>query len=119
MRRGRDSGMAIRKRWIALGVVAVAAVAGYVAFQQYWYYLPGIIGRLRDPVAPNHPVTWAQGPATAPAGPRKPNVVFILADDLGFNDLSFNGGGVAGGKAPTPHIDAISHEGVTFTNGYA
>ncbi|MBL6851783.1 MAG: sulfatase-like hydrolase/transferase [Alphaproteobacteria bacterium] len=111
--------MAIRKRWIALGVVAVVAAAGYVEFQQYWYYLPGIIGRLRDPVRPNQPVTWAQGPATAPAGPRKPNVVFILADDLGFNDPSFNGGGVAGGTMPTPHIDAISHQGVTFTNGYA
>ncbi len=111
--------MAIKKRWIALGAVAVVAVAGYVAFQQYWYYLPGIIQSFRDPVLPNRSVTWARGPATAPAGPRKPNVVFILADDLGFNDLSFNGGGVAGGAAPTPRIDSISHDGVTFTNGYA
>ena len=111
--------MAIKKRWIALGVVAVAAVAGYAAFQQYWYYIPGMMARFRDPVLPNRPVTWQAGPATAPAGPRKPNVLFILADDLGFNDLSFNGGGVAGGKAPTPHIDSISREGVTFTSGYA
>lgn len=111
--------MAIKKRWIALGVVAVVAVAGYAAFERYWYYLPGIVGRIENPVAANHPVVWQQGPATAPAGPRKPNVLFILADDLGFNDPSFNGGGVAGGMAPTPHIDSIAHQGVTFTNGYA
>src|SRR6185295_5868016 len=79
----------------------------------------GILERYRDPVLPNQPVTWQQGPATAPTGTRRPNVLFILADDLGFNDLSFNGGGVAGGAAPTPHIDAIAREGVTFANGYA
>ncbi|MEI9888777.1 MAG: sulfatase-like hydrolase/transferase [Rhizomicrobium sp.] len=110
--------MAIKKRWIALGAVAIMAAAGYVAFQHYWYYIPGIVSRWRDPVLPNQAVTWQQGPATAPAI-RRPNVLFILADDLGFNDLSFNGGGVAGGKAPTPHIDAIAHEGVIFKNGYA
>ncbi|HXC55878.1 MAG TPA: sulfatase-like hydrolase/transferase [Rhizomicrobium sp.] len=111
--------MAIKKRWIALGAVVVAAAAGYAAFQQYWYYIPGILDRIRDPVEANHPVVWQEGPAVAPAGPRPPNVVFILADDLGFNDLSFNGGGVAGGAAPTPHIDAIAHQGVIFSNGYA
>jgi arylsulfatase A-like enzyme len=111
--------MAIRKRWIALGAVAVIAVAGYAAWEQYWYYLPGIIARIKDPVLPNHPVVWQEGPAAAPAGPRRPNVLFILADDLGFNDPSFNGGGVAHGASPTPNIDAIARQGVTFLNGYA
>ncbi len=114
--------MAIKKRWIALGITAGALVVvgtvGALLFQQYWYYIPGIMGRWRDPVQPNRPVVWQEGPATAPAT-RRPNVLFILADDLGFNDLSFNGGGVAGGQAPTPHIDAIGHEGVIFTRGYA
>ncbi len=111
--------MAIKKRWIALGAALILAAAGTAGFQHYWYYIPGILDRWRDPVLPNHPVVWQQGPAQAPAGQRRPNVLFILADDLGFNDLSFGGGGVAGGKAPTPHIDAIAHEGVTFSNGYA
>ncbi|HJW42399.1 MAG TPA: sulfatase-like hydrolase/transferase, partial [Rhizomicrobium sp.] len=111
--------MAIKKRWIALGAILIVAAAGYAAFERYWYYLPGIIGRLRDPVLANRPVTWQPGPAAAPMGARKPNVVFILADDLGFNDLSFNGGGVAGGVVPTPRINSIARDGVTFTNGYA
>ena len=43
----------------------------------------------------------------------------ILADDLGFNDITVNGGGVADGAVPTPNIDAIAHEGVSFAQGYA
>jgi arylsulfatase A-like enzyme len=40
-----------------------------------------------------------------------------MADDLGFNDVSITGQGVAG--TPTPNIDAIGREGVVFTQGYA
>ncbi|MFP8878518.1 MAG: sulfatase-like hydrolase/transferase, partial [Myxococcota bacterium] len=39
--------------------------------------------------------------------------------DLGWNDLTFRGGGVAGGSVPTPNIDSLAAEGVTFSNGYA
>src|SRR5579862_641169 len=101
------------------GVVLVLAAAGYGLFQRYWYYTPAIIAAITNPVQPNRPVTWEQGPAQAPAGTRKPNIVFILADDLGYNDLSFNGGGVAHGAVPTPNINAIATDGVTFVNGYA
>ncbi len=45
---------------------------------------------------------------------RKPNIVVILADDLGYSDL-----GVQGGKdASTPHIDSMARNGVRFTNAY-
>lgn len=50
---------------------------------------------------------------------RPPNIVLIVADDLGWNDISFHGGGVAGGTVPTPNIDSIAAEGVSFSNGYA
>jgi arylsulfatase A-like enzyme len=63
------------------------------------------------------PVNWQQGPDAPPAGQRPPNIVLIVADDLGFNDVTITGKGVAG--TPTPNIDAIGREGVVFANGYA
>ena len=98
----------------------VLGTGAWLGFQRYWYYLPGIIGVLRDPIGPARAVDWRPGPATPPvAGARPPNVLVILADDLGWNDLTFNGGGVAGGSVPTPRIDSIGRDGVIFSRAYA
>ena len=72
-------------------------------------------------VGPNVAVEWKSGPDPAGRDPadRPPNIVLILADDLGWNDLTFGGGGVAGGTVPTPNIDSLAAEGVNFVNGYA
>jgi arylsulfatase A-like enzyme len=104
---------------ITCGVLAVIALGGILLWQRYWYYLPGILGNLRDPIAENHEVTWAQGPAGEPGGTRPPNVIVIVADDLGINDITFNGGGLANGTVRTPNIDAIAQQGVTIEQGYA
>ena len=71
--------------------------------------------------APAHEVVWQQGPAPASgsAARRPPNVVLIVADDLGFNDITYYGGGIASGRVPTPNIDSIARQGVQFRNGYA
>ena len=42
---------------------------------------------------------------------KQPNILIILADDMGYGDLSINGG-----KTPTPNIDRIITEGVRFSN---
>ncbi|MCB0630358.1 MAG: sulfatase [Saprospiraceae bacterium] len=49
------------------------------------------------------------------AAVESPNVLFILADDLGYHDLSCMGSKYY----ETPNIDRIAAEGITFTNGYA
>ena len=67
-----------------LGALALLVGAGYLGFQQYKIYLPGIIGEWREPIAENRPISWAQGPAVAPSGERPPNVILIVADDLGM-----------------------------------
>ena len=65
-------------------------------------------------------VHWQQGPNTAKSGAaRPPNIIVILADDLGFNDITLNGGGIANGTVSTPNINSIAREGVQFTAGYA
>ena len=46
---------------------------------------------------------------------EKPNILFILADDLGYYDLSCTGSRYY----ETPNIDRIAAEGMAFTQGYA
>lgn len=50
-----------------------------------------------------------------PAQGKPPNIVFILADDLGWRDLS----GEGSRYYESPHIDRIAREGMRFTRGYA
>ncbi|SMO32142.1 Arylsulfatase A [Saccharicrinis carchari] len=45
---------------------------------------------------------------------QSPNFVLIVADDLGYADLSINGSG----QIATPNIDRLARDGVNFTNGY-
>ncbi|MCL4482846.1 MAG: sulfatase-like hydrolase/transferase, partial [Bacteroidetes bacterium] len=47
--------------------------------------------------------------------PQKPNILFILADDLGYGDLSCQGGK----DIHTPNIDQLFSKGVKFSNFYA
>jgi len=62
-------------------------------------------------VAPTCPA-WAQGPA------KKPNILVLMGDDVGWLDLgAYPGGGAALGH-PTPNLDRIASEGAMFTNWY-
>jgi uncharacterized sulfatase len=54
-------------------------------------------------------------PSLAVTPTRKPNIIIVLADDLGFGDL-----GVYGARLiRTPHLDALAKNGVRFTNFFA
>ncbi|GAM99031.1 N-acetylgalactosamine 6-sulfatase [alpha proteobacterium U9-1i] len=107
------------KRWpVLVGVVALVTVSGFLAFRAYWHYLPGIVSNIRDPIAPYHEIAWQAGPTEAASGARPPNIIVIVADDLGYNDISLHGG-VAGGRVRTSNIDALALEGVRIDAGYA
>jgi arylsulfatase A len=62
-------------------------------------------------------IRLAAGLATARASvaDRPPNVIFILADDLGYGDL----GSYGQEKIRTPHLDRLAAEGMRFTSYYA
>ena len=45
---------------------------------------------------------------------KRPNLVVILTDDQGYNDVGFNGCT----DIPTPHLDQLAANGVKFTDGY-
>ena len=55
---------------------------------------------------------WLAG--TASAAVRQPNIVILLADDLGYADVGFQGCR----DIPTPNIDALATSGVRCTSGY-
>lgn len=61
------------------------------------------------------PLAQAYAQKTSPAPPKKPNLVFILADDLGYGDLGCYGQPFIN----TPNIDSLASKGVRFTQAYA
>ena len=111
----------MKLRWKILGSLALAAVLGgtYVYQNRVDIILKRVVSKGKPDVGPTININWAQGPTVAPEGDRPPNIVFILADDLGINDISTFGGGLAGGKVPTPNIDRLAAEGAIFTQAYA
>lgn len=63
------------------------------------------------PAAALSPTSPAPSPAPAE---RRPNILFVLVDDMGFGDLSVMGNR----KVQTPNLDRIAREGVLFTQFY-
>lgn len=77
-----------------------------------WGALPGHLGIWLAALAG---AELAPAWASAAADPRRPNVVVILIDDMGYGDL-----GCYGSKdIRTPNIDRLAREGVRLTDGYA
>jgi uncharacterized sulfatase len=110
-------------KWIGVlaATLAVLLLGAWLMREEILLTLVEIAADRRVQVGPNREVTWQSGPDPAGRAPgeRPPNIVVILADDLGWNDITAAGGGVAGGTVPTPNIDSLAEEGVTFRNGYA
>ncbi len=59
-------------------------------------------------------LVWTGPAPDATATTRRPNVIVILADDLGYADVGFTGCK----DIPTPHIDTLAAHGVRCTSGY-
>src|SRR5258707_15804998 len=55
---------------------------------------------------------------TAAQETKKPNVVILMTDDVGWNDFGYISGGGADLGHPTPNIDRIAKEGAHFTSWY-
>lgn len=116
----------MKKLTWALALILISGAAGF-------YAVGGKVGVvelmlqfvIRKSYGPPQPITWQTTPAgvaapsTSHPSRRPPNVILIVADDLGFNDITLNGGGIAGGKVPTPNINSIALQGANFINGYS
>lgn len=61
------------------------------------------------------PITTKGSSSTAVQFPKKPNIIYILADDLGYGDLGVNGQQYI----KTPNIDKLAKNGMLFTQHYS
>ena len=113
----------MRKIFISLAAILAVGVGG-----AYLYPSTAILTAIKvrtslsaTQIGPPRDIDWQQGPAISASVPseRPPNIVVIMADDLGYNDISTFGGGVAGGRLQTPNIDALAAQGAVFTQSYS
>ena len=107
-----------------IGLTLLLIVAGFFGWQNRVDILVFAAPKLQEvfrPVADHRAIEWPRGPEAPHLDPsdRPPNIVLIVTDDMGFNDISLYNGGAGDGSLQTPNIDALAEQGVTFTNGYA
>ena len=99
-----------------LSFVLIVVAIG-IWFSQNWYKMPKYINNFTNPTYENVAIEWENGPISRTNS--KPNIIVVLVDDLGFNQISSYGGGMANGKFKTPNIDKLASDGVLCTNGYS
>ena len=104
------------KNFFFLVFVALIIISWNFKREIILYAMPILINA-SNPIDSNRIIEWPEGNIQDKT--NKPNIILILADDMGFNDVSFYNGGAADGSLKTPNIDKLAKEGVAFTNGYA
>ena len=106
---------------LVAGLAVLVIIPACAAWLLWPVQILVLANRFVHPVAAAHEVDWARGPAVPPISERPPNIVLIVADDLGINDITAegHGTGVAGGMVPTPNIDAIARQGADFLTAYS
>lgn len=88
-------------------------MAGYDPAQAPTFEWPERLAKARSEI---HARAAARGRAASSDQTRRPNILFILADDLGYGDVGcYN----AESKVPTPNMDRLAREGMRFTDAHS
>src|SRR5262249_53289015 len=61
--------------------------------------------------------TLASAPAAAQQQQQRPNIIFIMGDDIGWSNIGVYNQGIMAGR--TPNLDRLASEGMRFTDYYA
>jgi uncharacterized sulfatase len=107
-------------KWIARVTLALVAILsiGWIFRAELVLFGVAQMKSAVVEIGPTVEIEWSTGADSQGRAPadRPPNIVLIVADDMGWNDISMNG---PNPTAQTPNIDALAAEGVTFSQGYA
>jgi arylsulfatase A-like enzyme len=115
-----------RKRVVViLAVITTLLAAGTWLAINYAIYIPRMIANYKDPIADSKAVVWESGstPQRLSGEDKRPNIVLIMVDDLGFNGLSYRPPSQEttprmGGLVDTPNINSIAETGINFDQAY-
>ena len=105
------------KKFVVATLVVIIALGSLAGFKRTDILLGIVKYRFAaTDVGPNRSIPWQKGPlAPSDDGEQSPNIILIVADDLGYNDISTFGGGLI----ETPNIDQLAAEGAVFTQSYS
>ena len=99
-------------------IVALALLGlGLIFWKDMLFWLLVQTTAPKDNVGPNQEIVWQQGPDTR--SDDRPNVIVIVADDLGINDMTDYDDLDPSGTMHTPNIDFIANSGIKFKNAYS
>ena len=106
------------KKTLAI-MVALIVITASIGWSLRAQILLGVIKYRYSSVEVSEPrdIPWQQGPSVSTTTnlERPPNIILIVADDLGYNDISTFGGGIV----QTPSIDRLAKEGAVFKQSYS
>ena len=106
------------KKTLAI-MVALIVITASIGWSLRAQILLGVIKYRYSSVEVSEPrdIPWQQGPSVSNTTnlERPPNIILIVADDLGYNDISTFGGGIV----QTPSIDRLAKEGAVFKQSYS
>ncbi|MDA8646043.1 sulfatase-like hydrolase/transferase [Porticoccaceae bacterium] len=102
---------------ILLPTIVAALVLGSMAWFMRIEILLQLVNHRYSSIEVGEPrdLGWQQGPVVRQHSETSPNIILIVADDLGYNDISTFGGGII----QTPGIDRLAREGVVFNQSYS
>ena len=102
---------------ILLPTIVAALVLGSMAWFMRIEILLQLVNHRYSSIEVGEPrdLVWQQGPVVRQHSETSPNIILIVADDLGYNDISTFGGGII----QTPGIDRLAREGVVFNQSYS
>ena len=101
---------------VIFGILIIVGL-GFIFWKEILFLILVQIASPKDNVGPNQEVVWQQGPDLR--DDDRPNIIVIVADDLGINDMTNYDDLDPSGTVNTPNIDFIANTGIKFKNAYS